>query len=217
MYSQFKNWLNSIEFNNLNLDRLPCQHKGTYADDCLVNRVSQHKVISDKSIYNLSIVKILVLYCRNLWSWFEKKDKKVSWCPNNVYRRQKICCWENARCIWKSETPRKYVNILMIKNKAKITNKISSLICKFNKVAFLNLSKVVFWGATDLTESQQTNRMRCHRTFFAFNWKLEKLRPKFFFNFRKFFHFFFKIRDFQMTQYRYEMKLEEILRLMTEK
>ncbi|XP_046847506.1 rRNA-processing protein FCF1 homolog [Xenia sp. Carnegie-2017] len=23
--------------------RLPCMHKGTYADDCLVNRVSQHK------------------------------------------------------------------------------------------------------------------------------------------------------------------------------
>lgn len=24
-------------------ERLPCQHKGTYADDCLVNRVSQHR------------------------------------------------------------------------------------------------------------------------------------------------------------------------------
>eukprot|EP00463_Aulacantha_scolymantha_P005869 TRINITY_DN7297_c0_g1_i1.p1 TRINITY_DN7297_c0_g1~~TRINITY_DN7297_c0_g1_i1.p1 ORF type:complete len:109 (+),score=6.63 TRINITY_DN7297_c0_g1_i1:159-485(+) len=24
-------------------ERLPCQHKGTYADDCLVNRVTQHK------------------------------------------------------------------------------------------------------------------------------------------------------------------------------
>ena len=23
--------------------RLPCMHKGTYADDCLVNRVTQHK------------------------------------------------------------------------------------------------------------------------------------------------------------------------------
>lgn len=25
------------------LERLPCQHKGTYADDCIVNRVSAHK------------------------------------------------------------------------------------------------------------------------------------------------------------------------------
>jgi U3 small nucleolar RNA-associated protein 24 len=24
-------------------ERLPCSHKGTYADDCLVNRVMQHK------------------------------------------------------------------------------------------------------------------------------------------------------------------------------
>jgi len=24
-------------------ERLPCQHKGTYADDCLVNRVNQHR------------------------------------------------------------------------------------------------------------------------------------------------------------------------------
>ena len=24
-------------------ERLPCTHKGTYADDCLVNRVMQHK------------------------------------------------------------------------------------------------------------------------------------------------------------------------------
>ncbi|KTF83564.1 hypothetical protein cypCar_00021958 [Cyprinus carpio] len=24
-------------------DRLPCSHKGTYADDCLVQRVTQHK------------------------------------------------------------------------------------------------------------------------------------------------------------------------------
>jgi len=24
-------------------ERLPCMHKGTYADDCLVSRVSQHK------------------------------------------------------------------------------------------------------------------------------------------------------------------------------
>ncbi|KXJ29931.1 rRNA-processing protein FCF1-like [Exaiptasia diaphana] len=24
-------------------ERLPCMHKGTYADDCLVNRISQHK------------------------------------------------------------------------------------------------------------------------------------------------------------------------------
>lgn len=24
-------------------ERLPCQHKGTYADDCIVNRVQQHK------------------------------------------------------------------------------------------------------------------------------------------------------------------------------
>merc|ERR1711981_80270 len=24
-------------------ERLPCMHKGTYADDCLVNRVTQHK------------------------------------------------------------------------------------------------------------------------------------------------------------------------------
>lgn len=25
-------------------ERLPCQHRGTYADDCLVNRVTQHKI-----------------------------------------------------------------------------------------------------------------------------------------------------------------------------
>ena len=31
-------------FQNYLSDRLPCQHKGTYADDCLVNRVTQHKV-----------------------------------------------------------------------------------------------------------------------------------------------------------------------------
>lgn len=24
-------------------ERLPCVHKGTYADDCIVNRVTQHK------------------------------------------------------------------------------------------------------------------------------------------------------------------------------
>ena len=24
-------------------ERLPCMHKGTYADDCLVNRVTQHR------------------------------------------------------------------------------------------------------------------------------------------------------------------------------
>lgn len=24
-------------------ERLPCSHKGTYADDCIVNRVTQHK------------------------------------------------------------------------------------------------------------------------------------------------------------------------------
>ena len=24
-------------------ERLPCMHKGTYADDCLVSRVTQHK------------------------------------------------------------------------------------------------------------------------------------------------------------------------------
>lgn len=24
-------------------ERLPCMHKGTYADDCIVNRVTQHK------------------------------------------------------------------------------------------------------------------------------------------------------------------------------
>ncbi|KAL3683864.1 hypothetical protein R1sor_001886 [Riccia sorocarpa] len=28
---------------NPNFDRLPCTHKGTYADDCLVQRVTQHK------------------------------------------------------------------------------------------------------------------------------------------------------------------------------
>ena len=38
-----------------------------------------------------------------------------------------------------------------------------------------------------------------------------------FFNFRKFFQSFFRIRDFQMTQYGYQMKLEEILRLTAEK
>ena len=26
------------------LERLPCQHKGTYADDCIVNRIKAHKV-----------------------------------------------------------------------------------------------------------------------------------------------------------------------------
>ena len=29
------------------LERLPCQHKGTYADDCIVNRIKAHKVFSD--------------------------------------------------------------------------------------------------------------------------------------------------------------------------
>ena len=29
------------------LERLPCQHKGTYADDCIVNRINAHKVFSD--------------------------------------------------------------------------------------------------------------------------------------------------------------------------
>lgn len=24
-------------------EKLPCMHKGTYADDCIVNRVTQHK------------------------------------------------------------------------------------------------------------------------------------------------------------------------------
>lgn len=25
------------------MERIPCTHKGTYADDCLVQRVQQHK------------------------------------------------------------------------------------------------------------------------------------------------------------------------------
>ena len=29
------------------LERLPCQHKGTYADDCIVNRIKAHKVFPD--------------------------------------------------------------------------------------------------------------------------------------------------------------------------
>ena len=36
------------------LERLPCQHKGTYADDCIVNRIKAHKV---------SPIKLLFLCC----------------------------------------------------------------------------------------------------------------------------------------------------------
>jgi U3 small nucleolar RNA-associated protein 24 len=29
---------------DVRFERLPCMHKGTYADDCIVQRVTQHKV-----------------------------------------------------------------------------------------------------------------------------------------------------------------------------
>ena len=47
------------------------------------------------------------------------------------------------------------------------------------------LAKVVFLGATDLTVSSKTNRMRYHKTFFYIQLKNKKLRPKFFKSFFK--------------------------------
>ena len=77
-----------------------------------------------------------------------------------------------------------------------------------------------FLGATDLTESPQTNRMIYHKTIFCIQLETKKSKAKFFFQFSKIRIFkkkISKIRDFQMIQYGYEMKLEEILRLMAEK
>ncbi|RWS27422.1 rRNA-processing protein FCF1-like protein [Leptotrombidium deliense] len=33
----------ALKMVKMSCERLPCDHKGTYADDCIVNRVSQHK------------------------------------------------------------------------------------------------------------------------------------------------------------------------------
>ena len=39
-------------------DRLPCTHKGTYADDCLVNRVTQVNLIVSKIKLQLRIYSV---------------------------------------------------------------------------------------------------------------------------------------------------------------
>ena len=46
------------------LERLPCQHKGTYADDCIVNRIKAHKVFSNFHIQK--VIVILVFYRGNV-------------------------------------------------------------------------------------------------------------------------------------------------------
>ena len=49
------------------LERLPCQHKGTYADDCLVNRIKAHKVFFNNIYFSKAYkIIILVLYCWNV-------------------------------------------------------------------------------------------------------------------------------------------------------
>ena len=46
------------------LERLPCQHKGTYADDCIVNRIKAHKVFT--IFHSQKLIVILVLYRGNM-------------------------------------------------------------------------------------------------------------------------------------------------------
>ena len=79
----------------------------------------------------------------------------------------------------------------------------------------MNTHLCSFLGAIDLTVSPQPNRMRYHKTFF-FETK-KAWAKKILENFLKFFSKFEIYKWPEMTQYGYEMKLEEILRLMAEK
>lgn len=47
-------------------ERLPCNHRGTYADDCLVNRVMQVRCYLN-SFYNVKL-KILFVF-ENTWNF----------------------------------------------------------------------------------------------------------------------------------------------------
>ena len=54
------------------------------------------------------------------------------------------------------------------------------------------IPKVVFLGATDLTESPQTNSMRYHKTVFCIQLETKKAQANFSIS---------KIRDFQITEF----------------
>ena len=96
-------------------ERLPCMHKGTYADDCLVSRVTQHKAFivatCDKDLKRrirkvstncfhdsfFRTVSSVVEYFvdGNIWSG-ARGAYHVSVQPS-------ICDWKNARRLWSSQ------------------------------------------------------------------------------------------------------------------
>ena len=61
----------------------------------------------------------------------------------------------------------------------------------YHKNLFLSL-QIVFLGATDLTESPQTNSMRYHKTVFCIQLETKKAQANFSIS---------KIRDFQITEF----------------
>ena len=78
-------------------ERLPCMHKGTYADDCLVQRVTQHKcyivATCDKVFACLNIVT---------------KSEFIKWLKVWIYRRyikkgnkHWLSCWNPIK-VWKN-------------------------------------------------------------------------------------------------------------------
>lgn len=76
-------------------ERLRCDHKGTYADDCIVNRVMQNKV------YIVATNDVdLVSYCRA----GERERGVANWCAETENQKDSWCA-DNELWYWKVSAP----------------------------------------------------------------------------------------------------------------
>lgn len=71
-------------------ERLTCTHKGTYADDCIVQRVTQVIILILDVLYLFFVLYVTlfllaqVLHCRYMRQGSEKTYSKNSWCTYHV-------------------------------------------------------------------------------------------------------------------------------------
>lgn len=119
IYSTFLLWLLVYRIaKDPRFERLPCMHKGTYADDCLVNRVTQvnwHCIVGRATVtwledtppslvyvdYKPHCVIAQVLHCGYMWSWSKEKNQKDPWRAHHVHHTAQIQHREDARGLWR--------------------------------------------------------------------------------------------------------------------
>ena len=85
------------------LERLACDHRGNYADDCIIDRVKKHKIYvvatndrelkrrSKQSLLSPNVLGRMILILRS---------KEGSRSPNSECGEGEICYWEVTQCTW---------------------------------------------------------------------------------------------------------------------